>query len=506
MGLYDITIYDIITKNATFHPKETALVCGDLRLSHAQFRSEVDSMAASLASIGLIKGDRVGVVAFNCHEFLVLYGAAARLGLIMLPANWRLKPEEIKFIMDDCTPKAVVAGPEYIEALKPVVDSCPFVEHRLSFGDGGGEFQPLKALGGPSHEAQDVDVGWNDPFVIIHTAAVAGRPRGAVLTHGNLIASNIQAMAVMGVNSTDSYLNMLPLFHIAGLGFALNVMQAGGKNVIQRRFDAQEAVELIERERITLIGTFPPMLSMLLDQAEESARDITSIRAIGGLDHPDNMKRAQQVTGGKAWVGFGQTETSGFCSLCSFDERPGSAGREAPLVRLRIVDDYDRDVPAGQPGEILVRGPLVFQGYWGLKEDTEYTFREGWHHTGDIGRLDEEGYLWYVKRKAEKELIKPGGENVYPAEVEKVLLEHPDVVEACVFGVPDKQWGEAIKAVCAIKEGSALEPQQLIDFVADRIARYKKPKYVDFVKELPKTQDGSVDREKVKAEHGLKEA
>ncbi len=152
------------------------------------------------------------------------------------------------------------------------------------------------------------------------------------------------------------------------------------------------------------------------------------------------------------------------------------------MVRVRLVDDYDREVPVNIPGEITVRGPLVFLGYWNLPRETDYTFREGWHHTGDIGRLDEQGYLWYVKRKAEKELIKPGGENVYPAEVEKALLEHPDLLEACVFGVPDKQWGEAIKAVCSVKPGSSLEPQELIDFVASRIARYKKPKYVVLVR------------------------
>jgi long-chain acyl-CoA synthetase len=168
-----------------------------------------------------------------------------------------------------------------------------------------------------------------------------------------------------------------------------------------------------------------------------------------------------------------------------------------------LVDEYDREVPLGQPGEIVVRGPLVFQKYWNLDKDTSHAFREGWHHTGDIGLIDEKGYLWYQKRKSEKELIKPGGENVYPAEVEKALLKHPDVLETCVFGVPDKQWGEAIKAVCVCKPNSNLKPQELIEFVASRIARYKKPKYIVFVDALPKTKDGMTDREKVKADHSF---
>jgi long-chain acyl-CoA synthetase len=173
------------------------------------------------------------------------------------------------------------------------------------------------------------------------------------------------------------------------------------------------------------------------------------------------------------------------------------------MACLRLVDEYDREVAPGQPGEVLVRGPLVFGQYWNMKEETDYVFRGGWHHTGDICRQDEKGYLWYVKRKAEKELIKPGGENVYPAELEKVLLQHPSIEEACVFGVPDKEWGEAIKAVCASKSGTPPpDPKEVTEFVASRIARHKKPKFLVFVDRLPKRADGSVDREKVKAEHG----
>jgi len=501
MGLYDITIQDVIRKNAVYLRDRVALVCGDLRWTFGQYAEESDRLASGLASLGVRKGDRLAVLAFNCHEFFLLYGAAARLGVIMLPINWRLKPEEIQVILEDCTPRAVVVSVEYAELVAGLADRCAFIEHRLAMGEGVQGFRPLREVAAMGPPLPDVDVSQNDPFIIIHTAAVEGRPRGAVLSHGNLIAANLQAMAIMGIQEDAVHLNVLPLFHIAGLGMALQVMNAGGKNVLMRKFDAQEGVTLIERERVTAIGTFPPMLSMLLDQAEATGKSLRSLRLVGGLDHPDTMQRFQRMSGGKFWIGFGQTETSGFCTICPLEERPGSAGKEGPLVRVRLVDEYDREVPVGQPGEIAVRGPMVFQGYWNLDKETAYTFREGWHHTGDIGRMDEQGYLWYVKRKAEKELIKPGGENVYPAEVEKALLEHPDVTEACVFGVPDKEWGEAIKAVCARKAGSSLEPQALSEFVASRIARFKKPKFVTFVGALPKAADGAVDREKVKAEH-----
>ncbi len=202
-------------------------------------------------------------------------------------------------------------------------------------------------------------------------------------------------------------------------------------------------------------------------------------------------------------MNYGQTEAMAVAGG-KLSERPGSAGRPSLLTSVILFDDYDREVPPGSAGEICVRSPAVFLGYWGKDEETAYTFRNGWHHTGDIGRFDADGYLWYVKRKAVKELIKPGGENVYPAEVEKVLLAHPDVAEAAVIGVPDPEWGEAVKAVCVVKEGHAIDPLELSEFVAARIARYKKPKHVVFVKELPKKADGEVDRERVKQEHGGK--
>ncbi|MGQ9654140.1 MAG: AMP-binding protein [Thermodesulfobacteriota bacterium] len=504
MGLYDFTVQDMIKRNAFLLRDKVAVVCGLEHQTFGQYASEAQALAAGLAKLGVGKGERIAVVAFNCHEFFLLYGAAAFLGAVMLPINWRLKPEEIQVILEDCTPKVVVVSPEYAEMVGQLADRCPFVSHRLVISGIANGYRSLSEVVAPAEDLPEADVSTDDPFMIIHTAAVEGKPRGAVLTHGNLMAANLQAMAVQGIREDAVHLCALPLFHIAGLGQAMQVMHAGGKNVILRKFDAQEAVDWIEKEKVTTIGTFPPMLSMIMEQAEKSGQRLSSLRDVGGLDHPDTMQRFQKMTGARFWIGFGQSETSGFCTICPMDERPGSAGKAGPLVRVRLVDDYDREVPVGQVGEITVRGPLVFKGYWGLEKETAYTFRGGWHHTGDVGRFDEQGYLWYVKRKAEKELIKPGGENVYPAEVEKALLEHPEVTEACVFGVPDRQWGEAIKAVCVRKAGSKLEPEQLIDFVASRIARYKKPKHVVFVEAIPKAQDGGVDREKVKAEHGGK--
>jgi long-chain acyl-CoA synthetase len=261
-------------------------------------------------------------------------------------------------------------------------------------------------------------------------------------------------------------------------------------------------VEWIEQKEVSFMMVFSPILASLLDAQEKTGKSIRTLASVTGIDTKETIEKYERVTGGAFHVLYGQTETSSLATMGPYADRPGSAGKMLPFTEVRLVDDDDRPVAAGQVGEIAVRGPMVFKGYWNLPEDTAVTFRQGWHHTGDLGRFDEEGFLWYAGRKAEKELIKPGGENVYPAEVEKVILQHPAVEKTVVFGVPDPKWKEAIKAVCQLRKGQALEARALIDFVGERIARYKKPQVVQFVEALPLLQDGSVDRAKVKSLYG----
>jgi len=300
----------------------------------------------------------------------------------------------------------------------------------------------------------------------------------------------------------DVHLNFLPLFHVGGLFMAISSFLSGALNVNMSKFDAEKAVELIETKKVTLFFDFSPILASILEQQEKTGQNIKSLRAVMGLDTPETIEKYQHVTGGTFYSIYGQTETSGLTTMGRYNDRPGSAGKVVPLGDVRLVDDYDRPVPAGHVGEITMKGPLVFKGYWNLPEDTAYTFREGWHHTGDLGRFDQDGFLWYAGRKAEKELIKPGGENVYPAEVEKVILQHPDVEKVAVFGVPDPKWKEGIKAVCLLKSGESLEPRELIQFVGKRIASYKKPQYVEFITDFPSLEDGSPDRVKIKDLYG----
>lgn len=501
MTMHSFSVYDIFYRNTRLFGKNTALVEGEQRISFHELLKQVDKLAAGLAKEGIGKGDRIAILAHNHHGFFILFGAAAALGAIVVPINWRLSGDEIKHILEDSTPKALIVGSKHEALVQELISKgAPTgrligldasVGEKLSFGD-------LMTAEPISPTPTEID----DPFCIIYTAAVEGRPRGAVLSHGNIVFGNIQTAAVMELTRRDACLNMLPLFHITGLNLALSVMHMGGKNVVIEKFDEKIVLRETEKENITTWGSFPPILSRCLAEMDADHYDISSLRNVLGIDQPENIKLFEEKTNGKFWILYGQTETSGLVTFSPSSERFGSAGKQGLLTKMKIVDEYDREVPTGESGEIIVQGPLVFKGYWKQNDVNRYVFREGWHHTGDLGRMDEDGYLWFVGRKPEKELIKPGGENVYPVEVEKVILEHPAVAEVSVIGVPDPKFGEGIKAVCVLKPGTVLSADELKEFVASRIARYKKPGYVSFVESLPKTASGTIDREKVKQLHG----
>jgi acyl-CoA synthetase (AMP-forming)/AMP-acid ligase II len=506
MGLYDFTFYDLISRNATaFGGMEAWFEVDDGRvLTFSEYKEKVDRLACGIQKSGIQKGDRIGAVGKNSLEYFLLYGAAAALGAIMLPINWRLSANEVGYNLNDCQPRLVFADKEFQESVKGLKDKLSSVETYFNLGPESGDFSDFQSLLDQGDEFEAVEVHTDDGFVIIHTAAVAGRPRGALLSHGNVLCADMHIDYLCGLSPQDVHLNILPLFHVGGLFMAMASFHAGALNLNVSKFDAEQAVRLIAEKKASVLIEFPPILASILEQHEKTGADISSLRAVAGLESPETIEKYLKITGGKFYVLYGQTETSCLATFGPYSDRPGSAGRVLPLAEVRLVDDYDQPVPGGAVGEITVKGPMVFKGYWNLPEDNAYTFREGWHHTGDQGRFDDDGFLWYAGRKAEKELIKPGGENVYPAEVEKAILEHPAVLRTVVFGVPDPKWKEGIKAVCQLKEGESLGEQELKDFVGERIARYKKPQYVEFVAELPTLEGGAIDRVKVKGLYGDK--
>jgi long-chain acyl-CoA synthetase len=504
MGLYDFTFYDLVARNAVCAGGRSAWyeADADRTLTFLQVKEMVDRLASGLQETGIKKGDRIGVLGKNSLEYFLLYGAAAALGAILLPVNWRLSSEEIEYILKDCEPEALFVDTAYQNLAGRLRDRLPFIKNYYNLNSGSGNFQTFDTLMNNPGNFEAPDVSDDASLVIIHTAAVAGRPRGAVLSQGNLLCAGLHLNYCFNLTESDVHLNFLPLFHVGGLFMVVSSFMAGALNVNMSKFDAERAVDLIETRKATVFFDFSPILSSIIEQHEKTGRDIKSVRAVMGLDTPETIEKYQRLTGGTFYAIYGQTETTGLATMGRYNDRPGSAGKVIPLGEIRLVDDYDRFVPTGQVGEITMKGPLVFKGYWNLPVDNAYTFREGRHHTGDLGRFDEDGFLWYAGRKAEKELIKPGGENVYPAEVEKAILRHPDIESVVVFGVPDPKWKEGIKAVCRLKSGKHLEARELIRFVGERIAGYKKPQYVEFISDFPFLEDGSPDRAKIKELYG----
>ena len=501
MSSMGMTLYDMLCRTASMAPASRAVVHAGGTITYAQFVSRVDRLAAGLHALGLPHGSRICVLAQNHVEYFDLYLAAAKLGLIIYPINWRLTATEVGHVMTRAEPAVMV----YDQSMAAIIDEVRAGDAAATLGhwftiDGetGADASALETLY-TDGDSPLSSRGSDDIAMVISTAAVDVIPRGAALTHENITANNAQLMMALGLNTSDCHLLCLPMFHITGIGLALAMIHCGGCNVLTSKFDPAEAVQLTDTHAVTLMGSFPPLLSTLLDQAEKDGSKLASLRHVTGLEAPDTAKRYQDTTGGTFWAGFGQSETSGFVTVMPYFERAGAAGRPAGLSRVELRDEDEQPVPVGEVGEIVVRGAIVMHSYFAQPDVTEHTFRGGWHHTGDLGRFDEEGYLYYAGRKPEKELIKPGGENVYPHEVESVIDEMDGVGGVCVFGVPDEKWGEAIKAVVEA-DASAISAADVIEFVGSKIGRFKRPQHVVFVDAIARTEDGAVDRETVKVD------
>jgi len=496
---HTFTLYGVAKRNAEIYPDRLAFADGNKRLTFKQFLDLVDRVAVGLRKEGIKRGDRIGVISRNNLEYFVLYFAAARCGGVFVPVNTRLSQGEVEYILNNCEPKLLFVDSFSQPIVDPSVMKVASIKKYYSMGQEQGHFLNFDQIIHHDGKMKEVGVRGEHGMIIIYTAAMGGRPRGALLTHANVLASDMQVMYGLSLKNDDVYLCVLPLFHVAGLMFSTNVFHAGAANVIIAQFDPQKLLEVVQEEKISILFDFSPMLQQIVEKMAEKKYDVSSVRMVVGITYPDCFKEFRAVTGATFYRVWGQTETTSFITACRHEERPGSIGRAFPLTQIQIVDDEGHPVNRGQPGEIVVRSPQVFKEYWNLEQETAFTFRGGWHHTGDLGRLSEEGYLWFVGRKQEKDLIKTGGENVYPAEVESVILKHPQIKEAVVIGVPDPKWLESLKAVCVVKEGDVVTEKEVIDFVAELIASYKKPKRVQFVESLPRTKSGEIDREKVKS-------
>jgi long-chain acyl-CoA synthetase len=472
------------------HPDRIAVKLDDIALPYSVVDQAAARAAGMLAAEGVGPGDRVGIMLPNVPYFPFVFFGALRLGATVVPMNPLLKRREIAFHLEDSGAKLLLAWHGFAEAAEPGAQdagaTCIVVE-RGNFEERLGAAEPVEDL----TERED-----DDTAVILYTSGTTGTPKGAELTHGNLRAATQISRDLVDAGPDSVTFGALPLFHVFGLTCGLNTsFLAGGCLTLLPRFDAGKALEIIQRDKVTTFLGVPTMYAALLHHEDRESFDVSSLDLCvsGGAAMPvEVLKGFEEAFGCKVLEGYGLSET---CAIAAFNQpdrerRPGSIGFPVPGVEMKLVDDDGNEVPQGEVGEILIQGPVVMRAYWNREEETKSTLEDGWLKTGDMARVDEDGYFHIVDRK--KELIIRGGFNVYPREIEEVLYEHPAVREAAVLGVPDDSLGEEIGAAVALKEGEDASEDDVRAFVKERVAAYKYPRRVWFVDELPKGPTGKI--------------
>jgi len=497
-----------LSQSARIFPDRLALVYGRQTSTYARFNQRTNRLANALHRLGLSRGDHVALIMYNCPEMLEALYACFKLGCVAVPINFRLHPKEFAFIIDHSEAKAVIVSPEFNEPLIEIRGLIPGTKHLITTAGASGKLLDYEALlAEETDQFEDVDVDPDDSAWLFYTSGTTGGPKGAMLTHRNLLAMimGFYADICPGFGAQDVILHAAPLSHGSGL-WALPNIAKGAKNVIleSKSFNADEILALIQEHRVTNMFFAPTMMKGMMESPCVHQYDHSSLKSLvygGGPMMVADILKAIEIFGPVLVNLYGQGESPMTISclqqwqhvIDGDDEqlkRLSSAGIARTDVEVRIFDEEDREVPVGEIGEIVTRSDVVMKGYWRNPEVTATTLRNGWLHTGDVGRMDENGYVYLMDRS--KDMIVSGGENIYPREVEEVLARHPAVREVAVFGVPDPQWGEAIKAVVVLREGVSVEADELIAFCKDHIASYKKPKSIDFVDELPKSNYGKL--------------
>lgn len=496
----DCGIGSWITKRAFLSGHRTAFVSGERKFTYVDAEQRTNRLASALHGLGIRHGDRVAAVLANSVEFMELLFACAKLGAVFVPVNVRLTPEEVGYILADSRADVFVFhGPLGELGRAALREPDVRVSHAVcvsgTVGDGESGYEQLLA-GGEPHPL-DRDVSGSDLACLMYTSGTTGRPKGAMLTHDNMLWNAINILSFgRGLRETDVTVTVAPMFHIGGLGVhSLPLVYVGGTNVILPSFDPAETLAAMARERVTVQFMVPAMWAAVTQIPDFSTHDLSTLElaVAGGSPVPLTVIEFFRRHGVPFQEGFGMTETAPMVSVLDAEhvvEKAGSIGRTAFHVQARIVDDDDRDVPTGTVGELVVRGPNVFVGYWTQPQATAEAFRGGWFHTGDLGRMDEQGFITLVDRK--KDMIISGGENVYPVEVEQALYQHPLVVEAAVVGLRDDRWGEVPLAVVACGSGEQPDAEDLVKWLRERLAAFKTPKRVEFVDSLPRNATGKV--------------
>jgi acyl-CoA synthetase (AMP-forming)/AMP-acid ligase II len=504
----------ILEKALSLYADKEAVVCEEKRFTYQEFAERVYRLGHFLRSKGVGKQDCVAILHQNSHEFLEAYFATALLGAVLNPLNIRLSPKELLFILKDSGASVLIASKRFAQIVDSLMDKEKTVNQVVWTGEAGkisSSFNAVhyeEALNGaqpaPLPEPQISD---DDLAHLYYTSGTTGQPKGVMLSHKNICVHALAAIAEFKLDDRDTWIHVAPLFHLADAWAAFAITWVGGRHVMVGDFDPPRILHTMAQERITITNMIPTMLNELLNTKGVEAHDFSSLRVVmsgGAPMAPDLTRRIMDTFKCDYIQTYGMTETSPYLTVSILKERltrlaaeeqfvfKAKTGRPFMGILLKVVREDGTEVKPDnkEVGEIIVKGDTVTKGYWNQLAETEKTFKDGWLFTGDMAIVDAEGYVNIVDRK--KDMIITGGENIYSVEVENVLYAHPCIFEAAVIGVPDPKWGEAVKAVVALKPGQPATEEEIIHFCKENMARYKAPKSVDFVSELPKTGSGKI--------------
>jgi len=480
----------LLTESAARDGAHIAIKLDDTEVNYALLDEGSKRIAGLLRAKGVGPGDRVGIMLPNVPYFPIVYYGILRLGAVVVPMNVLLKGREVGFYLKDSGAKVLFAWADFGEAAGAGAEEAGAELIPVA----PGEFEQLVVAAEPIQEV--ADRAGDDDAVILYTSGTTGTPKGAELTHDNLRRNAEVSRGLHDTSADDVILGALPLFHSFGQTCTLNAgIGAGATITLLPRFDPAKALEIIQRDKVTIFMGVPTMYGAMLHAPERENADLSTLRLCvsGGASLPmELMREFEAAFDAVILEGYGLSETSPVASFnhSAENRKSGSIGTPIEGVQMKVVDEDDNEVPTGEVGEIVIKGHNVMKGYWGRPDATAEAIRDGWFHSGDMARVDEDGYFFIVDRK--KDMIIRGGYNVYPREVEEVLYEHPAVREAAVLGIPHPEWGEEVGAAVALKEGESITADELRDWVKEQVASYKYPREIWFVDELPKGPTGKI--------------